>query len=1022
MENISKDLNVQSLDGTVVDLFDKWARKDPNRIAAEWQGESLTYSELRHASLHVSRALLSVGIEPGARVPLLTEMSLEMLPVIIGILRVGACYVPIDVVAWSLGRIEAVLLELSSDRMVVTSSCPGLELPPMTVNFQKAWLHSPLVYEYDALCTKLDVVRQSLRIDDLAWIVFTSGTTGKPKGVMILHRGVYAVSVMEHSDDIESSAEKGGRCLLAYSIAFDGCAGVVWTTLAKGGTLALASSTNFPEVSASCDLLSLTPSMLATMDPNGPYDNVRYVFLGGEAPVMDVVRQWIRPNRKVINTYGPSETTVTISFGELSPDEEPPFGKLIPGVKVVLVDESLQECDRGEVMISGPGLAAGYLNNPELTAKKFILWGGERFYRTGDLARRTEDGKLVWAGRADSLVKNRGFLINLETEVEPALQCFDSVRLAVAFVWRDKLVGFVQPSCVDIDELRQSMKARCDLFIIPDIILALDNFPLRANGKIDRDALKTQLEARVDVHQGSLAPDHLASIYETIRLAFSEVLHVPIHQLDRSSSFTRHGGNSLMAIKLAKALQQLGYLISVIQILKLDTIEKLQDSIHDLSSSGLQESDAREVDSNTGEVPVTDVQKLFLNRSVESPKFCALIGITTYTGDPTKTPSANEFHDACVKVLSAHSIFQTRFNLTHFTLSDLGRLNMEWREVSVDEAEFESACAEAEEQAWLDLEQVKAADNEVPYCHLTCISVPGRKALAFISRTHHVLVDVFSSAILSKDIERALAGETIPEGPNFIEFAKFMRQYKQDNIDRAIRIFGSMLEQIPAASVLNFPISLTPPPEQAYDLVRFDSPTDVTKTWLDSSARNLGVTTSTMIYAAWALFLAKSTGRDHLGFSISLSGRTVPWPSAQSVVGPLLCTAPFGLFVPKDISVHEWLAEVHKTTLDVLEFDGLPNALPTSLTSDRRTTTTIVLSFLDVPQVSSAWAYRDKQRHNYLLNWSIFQDGDKVKPVLEVQSRTIDLGWAEEVCGIPGEMLSALANSNGVTLVEDLLK
>lgn len=170
-----------------------------------------------------------------------------------------------------------------------------------------------------------------------------------------------------------------------------------------------------------------------------------------------------------------------------------------------------------------------------------------------------------------------------------------------------------------------------------------------------------------------------------------------------------------------------------------------------------------------------------------------------------------------------------------------------------------------------------------------------------------------------------------------------MRGYKTMHIKRAIQTFSSMLDEIPTTSVLNLPSPLMPPLEQAYDLVRFDSPTDISKSALDTSARSLGITASTMIYAAWALFLAKSTGWEHLGLSISLSGRTVPWSSAQSVVGSLLCTAPFGLSVSTNAGVHEWLLEVHKTTLDVLEFDGLPNALPASLTSDRGTITTIVL-------------------------------------------------------------------------------
>ncbi|RYO84859.1 hypothetical protein DL762_005440 [Monosporascus cannonballus] len=986
------------LDATVVDLFDDWAARAPDRVAAEWQGERLTYDELRNASLHISQALLSAGVRPRDKAPLLTQMSLEMLPAVIGILRVGACYMPLDVVAWSLARIRNVLSELSSTVAVVTSPCPGLALPVITVNFQKIWLHLPLLDDR-ALRLQLDVVRSGFRADDLAWIVFTSGTTGKPKGVMVYHRAIYAVSVVTNEDLETAAAGRGSRCLLAYSIAFDGCAGIVWLALAKGCTLVMASPSNFPEVSATCDLLSLTPSMLATMNPCGLYEGVRYIYLGGEAPVMEVVRQWIRPNRKVINTYGPSETTVTISFGELKPNEEPPFGELIPDVKVVLVDEDLQECDHGEVMIAGPGLAAGYLNNPELTAKKIIQWKGERFYRTGDLARRTEEGQLVWAGRADSLVKNRGFLINLETEVEPALLSFTLVRFAVAFIWRGRLVGCVQPANISIENLRQFMKERFDPFVVPDIIFAVDSFPLRANGKTDRDALKAQLEETAAPDQDYFNQGHPASAYEALL-----------------------GGNSLTAIKLANFLKKHGHPISVAQILKLDTIGLLEEGLNRLSSSTGLENNKHGVGPSSEKVPVTDVQKLFLTRSLESTRYCALIGITKYVGDPSTTPIASELYDAFVKVFSAHDIFQTRFDLDDFTLSDLGRLNLDWHEVSVNEEDFESACAAVEEKAWLDLEEVTRSDNEVPYCHVTCVSVPGRKALAFVSRTHHVLVDMFSSAILSKDMERALAGEEISQGPSFKAFAKFMQKYKLDNLERAIHTFDKMVEPLPVASVVQLPSPRTPPRKQAFDLVRFNSPTGISKSALDTSARHHGITTSTMAYAAWALFLADITGWNRVGFSISLSGRTVPWPWAQSVVGPLLSRVPFSNAVPTHARVHEWLAEVHKTNLDVLEFDGLVHSFPDSLMFDPRTNKTFVLCFLDVPQTSPNWSYTDKQRHNYLMDWSIFQDGTDVTTVFQVQSSQVDLHWAEKVSVIPSQMLSTLLNSTEETLVGDLLR
>ncbi|KAL6365731.1 hypothetical protein LRP88_01732 [Fusarium phalaenopsidis] len=1006
------------LDATVVDLFDEWAAKDPGRIAAEWQGETLTYGELRNASLHMSKALLAANVQPLAKVPVLTQMSLEMLPAVIGILRVRACYAPMDVAMWSTSRVEAALSQVASPMAVVTAACPGLQLPVLTVNFQKEWLHAPLEGA-DELCQRLDAIREGFRADDLAWTIFTSGSTGVPKGVMIYHRAIHAITVLDHTQDLEDAAAEGIRCLLAFSIAFDGCAAVVWTTLTKGGTLGMASPSNFPEVAATCELLHLTPSMLAIMDPSGPYQRVRYIFLGAEAPKLDVVRQWITPTRKVYNTYGPSETTCIISFGELKPDEEPPFGNLIPGVRVVLVDENLQERDYGEVMISGAGLAAGYLNNPGMTAKKFIQWDGRRFYRTGDLARRLEDGQFVWAGRADNLVKNRGFLINLETEVEPAMASFPPVRRAISVKWRDRLIGFVQPAAVDVSELREFMAKRFDPFVIPDGIVAMDGFPLNTNGKTDRLALQAHMDERsADDNDVSLAQNGQAlSPYDALRMAFSVCLQVPFRELNEDSSFTRLGGNSLAAIRLSGILRKYGKVATVVQILKLDTIKSLESVLVSLS-----EPDQHDKIDNNSAMPMTDFQKSMLVRSLANPLLYALIGITRYTGDPVSTPTPGELHKAFVRAVSAHSIFKTRFDLTNFTFSDLDQRELAWHDVIAEEADFEGACVAAEEQAWRDLHRLDRADLEIPYFRITCISVPDRKALAFVSCMHHVLTDVFSSALLMGDVERVLAGKDVAPGPRIRDFVEFWHDYKQQNLQRATAFFESMVQPLPATSVLKLPAPSLQPRADTFSLARLESPTTVTRSALASRANNSGITTSTIVCAAWSLFLAKISGWDRVGFSISLSGRMIPWPAVEDIVGPLTTRAPFSTAVPSKTTVQEWLAKVNQLNLDMLEFDGLMHSLPESLMQDPRTKSTIVLCLLDMPQGSSDWSHKEKQEHHFSMLWHVYEDAEVVKTEVDIQLREVDRKWAEEMRVVPGRMLDGLINATEDTLVGDLLQ
>ncbi|KAF2713299.1 putative nonribosomal peptide synthase [Pleomassaria siparia CBS 279.74] len=1004
------------LEATIVDQFDGWATKTPGNVAAEWRGEQLTYAELRTASLRVSRALLAAGVRPYDKVALLTDMSLEMLPSVLGILRTGAAYVPIDVAAWSRSRIEATLFELSSPFALVTTPVPGLELPVATVNFQKQWLRSPLG-KAGELIAQLDALRSEFKDDLLSWIIFTSGTTGKPKGVMVYHRAIHALTIaFNHSDYLEASLGKHIRVMLAFSVAFDACAAVVWGALTKGRAVVMASSSSFPDVATTCEVLNLTPSMLASLDPSGSYDPVACIFLGAEAPNVEVVREWVNPARKVFNTYGPTETTCVISLGEIDPNEEPPFGDIVAGAKVVLVNDKLEECNHGEVLIGGPNLAAGYFNNPELTAAKFIQWNGERWYRTGDLAHKLENGDFVWAGRTDSLVKNRGFLINLETEVGPALLSFPAVRVAVALMWRQKLVGCVQPASVDIVELRAFLKERYDPFVVPDDILALDSFPLTVNSKIDKRALLAQLDERISEDDEGLSEEGKEiSGYDALRLAFSKTLHVAIKELNNESSFTRLGGNSLTAIRLANFLKKHGYTILAIQILRLDTIGLLEQTLKGLPKSG-------ESDYTSGPAVATDVQKLFLRKSLQSPDFCALIGTARYVGDTLAVPTASELHGAFIKAFSAHTVFQTRFSATDYALSDLGRLNLSWNEVSVEEAGFEAAIVAEEEKAFVAMKDVSLVDVEVPYFDVTAISVPGRKDIAFITRAHHILGDVFSTAILFSDVERALAGEDVPKGTRWDDFARFMEKYRQENLPRAISTFEKMLKPLPSTAVLQLPKPKTPPQEQNYDLMILDSPCAFTKSALYASARAQGITATTLVYAAWALFLGKITAWDQVGFSISLSGRTVPWPPAQSVVGPVVGKSPFSTAVPAQSTVHEWLAQVHKTTLDVMEFDGVTSSLPESMLGSPCTNSTNVLCFLDMPQASTSWTFKDKQKHNYLMDWYLFPHGDGLKTEFEFNFAKIDVDWAKDAAKIPGLMLEKLINATKETLVGDLLK
>ncbi|KAF3480033.1 uncharacterized protein GIQ15_07009 [Arthroderma uncinatum] len=1010
---------IDHLETTVVDLFDAWATRTPEATAVEWNGQRLTFARLRDASLHVSKALLSVGVRSGDMIPILSRMSLELVPAILGVLRVGACYIPVDMEAWSKARIDATLRDISPQVVIGTSQLDTRGVPAV-VYFQERWLQSSFDDEDDTL-SQLDAIRRSLNTKALVYVMFTSGTTGKPKGVMIYHQALSLFATL--ATDNTNNTVPGDRVLLAICISFDACAAIIWSTITKGGTLVMASSSTFPEIATTCTTLIVTPSMFATLDPAGSYDKVRSVFLGAELANFEIARQWITPTRRVIHTYGPTEATINIAYGTIPEGTEPDMGVFNTGVEVFLVNEDLQESDMGEILISGPCLAAGYLNNPELTAKRFIDWNGRRVYRTGDLARKTKNG-LSWVGRADRIVKNRGFLVNLETEVESGMLRFTDVRAASAFVWRGKIMGFVQPATVDLEELRAFMRENYDPFVVPDEILALDQFPLTAHGKVDRAALSSGLEDRMVKENALLDTMVCTSPYDALRWAFTKCLQVPLSGLDRTSSFSHLGGHSLAAIQLSRLLRQQGYAIPIIDVLRGDTIDHLEEKLTKINEQNEAPDSNGTVQTEFEAAPVTDLHRLMLTQSQRNPATNCQIASARFVGPRESVPTPSELRVAWTATLAGHSIFKTRYDLQSWTLHDLDRVNFDWEEVSVAAEEFDSALVSVEEQVWThhnSLKNLPDSSLEVPYCHMTCVYAPSRQAIGFVWRVHHVLHDIFSGIIVMRDLERALAKGKVTPGPRLQDFSRFMQKYKEDNLGAATEYWNRMMKPLYEQPLFDFR-----PPQASFEGNAWRSLTFTTGETLKSieaSVRTNNISSATLIFAAWALVLAKYSRSSFASFYLSRSGRMIPWPPAPTLVAAMNCRVPFTTGIPAEATVHEWLAELHSTLLRVAELETLCQSLDTSIYPMEHFRSS-VQAFLYMPQMPANWEVHDRltgQAQSVGMVWRVRPTSSgAVAADLEIDQRTVDIELAKEVGAVAVRMLEGLANAQRNTKLRDL--
>nr|APZ78729.1 nonribosomal peptide synthetase [Myxococcus sp.] len=540
------------------------AQKTPTAIAVEAEDGCLTYEALEARANAVARALRQRGVTPGTLVALCVERSTGMMAGLLGILKAGAAYVPLDP-AYPRERRDFMLAD-SRARVVITQA-------HLTSMFPRAEV---LVLNDDTLATFEPVS------GDLAYCLFTSGSTGQPKGVLIEHPALANHMAWMH-DAMPLGSED--RVLQRTSLSFDASVWELFAPLMAGARLVLAphglgaDTDHLSRVlrERGITVLQLVPSLLTALVEAAGFAHLpalRRICVGGEPLPSSTVRKVFGLSKaEVWNLYGPTEATIDALAHRCLPEQvgvhgaTEPIGRPIHEMEALILDGKLRPVPDGvpgELYLAGPGLARGYLNRPELTASRFIEHAfpdgpALRLYKTGDVVRRLAEGTLLFVGRSDRQVKLRGHRIELG-EVEAAVARHPSVREAVALVrgtgGDSRLVAFVVPRASatrpEPAELRSFVEQQLTANMVPGQFVILDALPLAPNGKVDTRALGAMelTEERVTTLEG-LPRDALE--LEMVRL-FEEVLGmraVGIHD-----SFFDLGGHSLLALKMKLAVEK----------------------------------------------------------------------------------------------------------------------------------------------------------------------------------------------------------------------------------------------------------------------------------------------------------------------------------------------------------------------------------------------------------------------------------------------------------------------------------
>lgn len=588
------------------ELFERQVEKTPEAIALIYEDHQLTYRELNSRANRLARHLRTLGVRAETLIGILMPRSVEMLVCLLGVLKAGAAYVPLDP-------------QQPPERLSLMVDDAGVEvllIEPRLANIVAATGKSQVVCvdaEWEQIAEQSEErIESEVNADNLAYVIYTSGSTGRPKGVMISHRGlVNYLHWCVRAYDVAG----GSGAPVHSSIGFDLTVTSLFAPLLAGRSVVLSDAQNGEALISSLgrqgsySFIKLTPSHLDLLNQAVAGERVagltEMLILGGEALHGESLKRWRQhsPATRIINEYGPTETVVGCCFYEVTQGSSlngpVPIGRPIANTQVYILDEHLNPLPPGipgELFIGGIGLARGYLNNPGLTAREFIPHPfsrerGARLYRTGDRVRYLPDGNIEFLGRRDEQVKLRGYRVEL-AEIEAVLCEHPAIQEAVVIVSENAPEG-AQRLCayfVSTDagspaaaELRRHLKEKLPEYMVPAVFVKLNEIPLTAHRKVDRKALSRLESDRPQISEGFIAPR--TETEKTLAEIWSQVLDM--RQVGAHDNFFELGGHSLLAMQIiSRARDAFGVELPLPILLKSPTVAELAQAIDEVRNSG----------------------------------------------------------------------------------------------------------------------------------------------------------------------------------------------------------------------------------------------------------------------------------------------------------------------------------------------------------------------------------------------------------------------------------------------------
>lgn len=955
-------------DATVHRLFEAQVARTPDAIAVRSNGEAITYNELNRRANQLANRLKLLGAGAGTLVALYVERSIEMVVGLLGVLKSGAAYLPVDL-SYPRERFRHVIKD-SNAALVLTK--------------RRMLEH---LCEFDILTVCLDDV--DIEVEDehnpscggypesLAYVIYTSGSTGLPKGVMVPHRGlVNYLSWCTEAYDVMVGEGAPVHSSLGFDLTITGLlppllTGRTVTLVREGeGVDALADVIRYGD---NFSLIKITPSHLEALNqrlrPEELAGRARALVIGGEALTNEMLAHWRSnaPETRLINEYGPTETVVGCCVYEVPEGDARsgavPIGRPIANTQLYVLDRRgglSPKGVHGELYIGGEGVAYGYLNRPSLTAEKFIPDSfssvpGARLYRTGDRVRLLPDGQLEFIGRSDDQVKIRGFRVEIG-EIEATLLRHESVREAVVIAVSDaaervRLIAFIthadgeEPST---EVLKNWLKDYVPDYMVPNSFHVLASLPLTTNGKVDRRSLSEKVKEVSSTEKSGAEPR--TPMEAALVCIWAEVLgleNVGIHD-----NFYELGGDSIINIQVIARAKREGMHFTPREFLQNQTIAELATLLsgrHDESQRALtvEALASEEVKPTPSEFALAGIDAASIENLLKTnPNFEDIYGLTaTQSGMLYHTlsePGAyieqlswelhgpldhEAFAGAWQRVIDRHTALRTSFDWE--AAREPVQIVHHHVEVLTEALDW---CDNSEEEVGRRLNEFLASDrergfvlSEAPLMRLTLIKLSD-ECHRLVWTHHHLLLDGWSMPIILKEVfgfyDALISGRDLPL-ENAQPYKDYVEWSAAQDLAEAERFWRARVGDFNAPTPL--PGAHKVSNSHAY------TPADIslhvsraTTAELSELSRRTHVTLGTLLHGAWALLLNLYSGYEDVLFGSTVAGRPSDLPGVDSMVGLFINTLPVRVRVTDDESLLTWLERLHEAQLEARQYEHAP--------------------------------------------------------------------------------------------------